>query len=356
LLALGVSGGIVPCPSALMVLLAAIALHRVGYGLLLIVAFSAGLAAVLTAVGLAFLYARRLLQRPLNSRLGRAVPVLSALIIVLVGTAICWQALRSAGVDPLVLATSPLAASPGLLSLLSLLGLGLVFGLTHALEADHVAAVSIIASERRSLWGASLIGALWGLGHTAALLAAGVAVILLHVPIDDRLASGLELGVALMLIGLGANALRALWRGERWHVHAHRHHDREHRHAHAAAPAGDPRSHHRIGLRPLLVGMVHGLAGSAALMLLILSTIPSPAAGFAYIAAFGVGSIGGMLAVSALVSLPLRLTARRFAGAHLAVRTAAALFSLILGTAMAYQLGGEDGLLLSRARASISVR
>src|SRR5262249_58498832 len=98
LLALGISGGIVPCPSALVVLLAAIALHRVGYGLVLIVAFSAGLAAVLTAVGLVFVYARRLLKRPLNSRLGRGLPALSALLITFAGAAICLGALRTAGI------------------------------------------------------------------------------------------------------------------------------------------------------------------------------------------------------------------------------------------------------------------
>ena len=346
LLALGISGGIVPCPSALVVLLAAIALHRVGYGLVLIVAFSAGLAAVLTAVGLVFVYARRLLKRPLNSRLGRVLPALSALVITFAGAAICWEAVRTAGIDLRAMtATGP--ASPGLVSTASLLGLGLVFGLKHALEADHVAAVSTIVSEHRSVWSSSVVGALWGIGHTLSLLVAGVAVIVLHVEIDDRVAMALELGVAVMLISLGASALRRLWRGGTVHLHVHRHGGRPHLHphVHAGAAKADPHHHHRIGVRPLLIGVVHGLAGSAALMLLVLSSIPSPRIGFAYIIIFGIGSIGGMLGVSALMSLPIQLAAQRFGRAHTTVRAVAAVFSFAFGIAMVYQIAVGGGLL-----------
>jgi ABC-type nickel/cobalt efflux system permease component RcnA len=344
-LALGVSGGIVPCPSALVVLLAAVALHRIGYGLLLIVAFSAGLAAVLTAVGLTCVYARRLLKRPVGGRLTRVLPVFSALVITVAGLVICWQAVPAAGLD--WFAWPSAASSPGPLTVISVLGVGLVFGLKHALEADHVAAVSIIVSERRSLWSSSIVGALWGVGHTLALLAAGVAVIVLHLEISDRLALGLEFVVALMLIGLGANALRTLWRGGHLHVHAHASGRRHvHPHTHDGVAEDDPHTHHRIGLRPVLIGMVHGLAGSAALMLLVLSTIPSPLLGFAYIAVFGVGSIGGMLAVSALMSVPMRFTPRRFAGVHATVRALAALFSFGVGVAMAYTIAVVDRLLL----------
>jgi len=346
LLALGISGGIVPCPSALVVLLAAIALHRIGYGLLLIVAFSAGLAGALTAVGLVFVYARRVLRRPLNSRLGRALPALSALVISVAGAAICWEAVRAAGIDLSAMMT-PEPAAPGLLSTASLLGLGLVFGLKHALEADHVAAVSTIVSEHRSVWSSSLVGALWGVGHTLSLLVAGVAVIVLHVEINDRVAMALELGVAVMLISLGANALRRLWRGGRAHMHVHQHGGRPHLHPHlhGGAAEADPHHHHRIGVRPLLIGVVHGLAGSAALMLLVLSSIPSPRIGFAYIIIFGIGSIGGMLGVSALMSLPIQLAAHRFSRAHTTVRTVAALCSFVFGIAMAYQISVVGGLL-----------
>ncbi len=342
LLTLGVSGGIVPCPSALVVLLSAVALHRIGFGLLLIVAFSAGLASMLTAVGLAFVYARKWMKRSERSEhLVRVLPVMSALVITGAGAAICHEALAQAGVDLI---------RTGWLSSASVLGLGLIFGLKHALEADHLAAISTIVSERKSVLSSSLVGALWGVGHTLSLLLAGVVVMLLHVEIGPRLALMLEFGVALMLIGLGANALKKLVRGARVHLHAHTHggHAHLHPHMHDGCPEPAPHTHHgfRFRARPLVVGMVHGLAGSAALMLLVLSTISSRLLGFAYIAVFGIGSIGGMLLMSALVSLPIHLTVERFTGVNLAVRTVAAVFSVGLGLMMAYQIGVGDGLLL----------
>jgi hypothetical protein len=231
----------------------------------------------------------------------------------------------------------------------SVLGIGLVFGLKHALEADHLAAVSTIVSERKSILGASLVGALWGLGHTLALLLAGILVMLLHVEIGARTALALEFGVALMLIGLGANALKKLARGGRVHLHAHAHGGRVHLHPHihGGGPEPVPHTHHGVSFaQPVVIGMVHGLAGSAALMLLVLSTISSRWLGFAYIAVFGIGSIGGMLCMSTLVGLPGHLTAERFAGVNVAVRAAAAVFSLGLGLVMAYQIGMSGGLWL----------
>jgi ABC-type nickel/cobalt efflux system permease component RcnA len=324
------------------VLLSAIALHRVGFGLLLIVAFSAGLAGVLTGVGLAFVYAGRLMKGPVRSAaFVRLLPVLSALIIAGAGGAICYEALIQAGVrlDALIGGV----ASASVLSAASVLSLGLVFGLKHALDADHLAAVSTIVSQRKGVLSSSLVGALWGLGHTISLLIAGVAVILLHIQIGERTALVLELCVAIMLIGLGANALLVLVRGGRVHLHAHAHGGRVHLHPHVhdATAEMNAQAHHRLrlGTRPLLVGMVHGLAGSAALTLLVLSTIPSPVLGFAYIAVFGLGSIGGMIFMSMLVSLPAQLTAARFNGANAAVRALAAFFSLGLGLFMVYQIG-----------------
>ena len=228
----------------------------------------------------------------------------------------------------------------------SLLGLGLVLGVKHALDVDHLAAVSTLATERRGLLSASLVGAWWGVGHTLALLAAGVAVIGLRLEISVRTARLLELGVAVMLIGLGVQALwtlgRRLRRGQRVHVHVHQHGPRLHLHAHAHAPDDVPHErpavpqHHGIaqGARPLLVGMMHGLAGSASLMLFVLSTIPSPALGFAYLGVFGFGSLGGMVLMSALVSVPAQLTAQRFVRTHLAVRGAAGLASIACGVLM----------------------
>jgi len=349
LLALGVSGGLLPCPSALVVLLSAISLHRVGFGLVLIVAFSLGLASVLTGVGLAFVYAGRLMKRPAGSgSLVRVLPVGSAFVIACAGAVICYEALKQAGLDLSALSSHP-AGPANTLSAVSVLSLGLVLGLKHALDADHLAAVTTIVSERKSLLSSSLVGGLWGIGHTISLLIAGVAVILLHLEIGERLALALEFGVALMLIALGANALYKLARGGRLHLHAHHHggHTHLHPHIHTDAPEPEPQTHHgfRLNARPLVVGMVHGLAGSATLMLLVLSTIPSPLIGFTYIAVFGLGSIGGMMLMSSLVGLPIHLTAMRFTRANFAVRALAGLFSLGFGLFMAYQIGFINGLL-----------
>ncbi len=223
----------------------------------------------------------------------------------------------------------------------SVLGVGLVLGFKHALEADHLAAIATIASDSRSVRHSSVVGMLWGLGHTLALLAAGVAVMLLHLEISTPVAAAIELGVALMLIGLGANAFREVVRGATLHVHAHAHGGRLHVHPHVHHGTHAPHTHHgvRPGARPLLVGIAHGLAGSGALMLLVLSSIPSTLLGFGYIAVFGVGSMGGMTLMSALVSLPGRVETQHFAWAHTVVRTMAAAFSLAWGMLMAYQIG-----------------
>lgn len=351
LLALGISGGLLPCPSALVVLLSAIALHRVGYGLLLVVAFSLGLACTLTGIGLAFVYAGRLMKRRTNSiasgRIARVLPALSAFVIATIGAVIFYQALVTAGFNLSAFTTSGMSQA-GTVSTVSVLALGLVFGLKHAVEADHVAAVSTIVSERKSLLSSSLIGGLWGVGHTLSLLIAGVVVILLHVQIGEKTALALEFGVALMLIALGVNAIRKLARGGRLHFHMHRHGQRLHVHPHIHEQSSEdhPATHHgfRLGARPLLIGMMHGLAGSAALMLLVLSTIPSPFIGMVYILVFGFGSICGMMLMSLFVGLPFRLTADRFRRAHLTVRGLAGLFSLGFGLFMVYEIGFIQGL------------
>lgn len=356
LLALGISGGLLPCPSALVVLLSAISLHRVGYGLILVIAFSLGLACTLTGIGLAFVYAGRVMKRRANTsgRLVRVLPALSAFVIMCVGAAICYEALAQAGVSMalggdlfnLLLGRSNRPAAS--ISSAGVLALGLVFGLKHAVEADHLAAVSTIVSERKSLLSSSVVGGLWGIGHTISLLVAGVVVILLHIEIGERTALALEFGVALMLIALGVNALRKLLGGGTLHLHAHRHgrHAHLHPHLHDAEPLNEPHTHHgyQLSARPILIGMVHGLAGSAALMLLVLSTIPSAGVGLAYIFVFGVGSVGGMMLMSALVGLPLQLTARRFTRMNAALRGLAGIFSLCFGLFMVYRIGFADGL------------
>jgi ABC-type nickel/cobalt efflux system permease component RcnA len=352
LLALGVSGGIMPCPSALVVMLAAISMNRVGYGLVLIVAFSLGLAGALTAAGLAFVYGGKLLSRIPSSgkfmrALLRALPAASAFVIAVLGAAICYQSLRQAGLHVADLWRADLETTTTT-SALGVLIIGLGLGLRHALDTDHLAAVSTIVSERKNWFSSLLIGGLWGIGHTASLLLAGAAVILMRLDIG-RYEKPLEFCVALMLIGLGVNVLYKLWRGGRVHFHEHSHAGHTHIHPHLHDEKPEPaHSHHglKLGVRPLIVGMVHGLAGSAALMLSVLMTIKgSTALAFAYIIIFGVGSIGGMMLMSLILSLPIHLTSGYFTKANLAVRALAGCFSLGFGLFMVYEIGFVDGLL-----------
>jgi len=235
------------------------------------------------------------------------------------------------------------------ISILSLLGLGFVLGLKHALDADHLAAVSTMATEKRSLLGSSLIGACWGLGHTLSLMIAGSLVILLHLEIGERTSKTLEFGVGIMLIVLGLNALLKLARGGKVHIHAHEHdgHWHVHPHIHENQHHEAPHTHHglKIGARPLVVGMVHGMAGSAALTLLVLATIPSPVLGFIYIVVFGIGSIGAMTIMSTVFALPSKLAAQRFGKMNFVFRALAGTFSLGLGVFTVYDIGFVNHLL-----------
>ena len=335
LLALGISGGILPCPSALVVLLAAISLHRVGYGLLLVVAFSIGLAGVLTAVGLLFVCAKRLLKSSGTfSRLSKVLPVASAFVITCAGLLICHAALSQAGINLVSAATAAMArvsaaaTAPSFASIgaFGLLGLGLVYGLKHATEADHIVAVSAIVSEHKKLARAAIVGALWGAGHTASLVVVGAIVLALKIAIPERVAGWLEFAVALMIIGLGVMAFRRALSG------------RSDFHIHEEAPV-DGHSHEvaRIGIKPTIVGAVHGLAGSAALTLLVLTQISSPLLGLLYLAVFGVGSILGMLLMSGIVGLPFVLSSRKLGGVNYQLQMWAGTLSVLFGLWYAYQ-------------------
>jgi hypothetical protein len=209
----------------------------------------------------------------------------------------------------------------------SVVALGFVLGLRHATEADHLAAISTIVTERRSLLSSLFVGAAWGLGHTLALLLAGVGVLLLRYQMTDRMAHALELCVGMMLVLLGANVLRSLVHRVVRGVHDH------------ATVASHSHSDARLPARPLLVGMVHGLAGSAPLLLLTLAVVPSPLAAFFYIAVFGVGSMIGMAIMSVVLSVPAHLTVEHFARTHLAVRGLSGLFSVALGLFIVYENG-----------------
>jgi ABC-type nickel/cobalt efflux system permease component RcnA len=235
------------------------------------------------------------------------------------------------------------------LSLMAILGLGLVFGLKHATEVDHVVAISTIVSRHRNVFRSAFVGALWGAGHTVSLLGIAIVVLWFRVAIPERVSGWLELGVALMIIGLGVSALwRSLRRNAKFHVHQHSHdgisHTHVHFHEHETQHKRALPSHHshgvsRIGWKPVMVGMMHGLAGSGALTLLVLTQISSAWIGLLYVLTFGLGSIAGMLLMSGLIGLPFALTSRKLTHAHQGLQTLAAILSICFGVWYAYRVG-----------------
>ena len=236
--------------------------------------------------------------------------------------------------------------------------LGVVLGLQHATDGDHVVAVATIVSRERRFRDGAMIGALWGLGHTATLTVAGLAVMALDVTVAPRLVNGLELLVAFMLIALGiwrlADAARGIDTVEPDHLVADHDHDgREVVHSHAHAHGTDTHAHPHVhpsrrlsaalagrrrgGVRPLAVGAVHGMAGSAAISLLVLATARSPWAAALYLALFGLGTIVGMTALTAVMAYPLGV-AMRFERARRAVGVVAGLASIAFGLFYGWQV------------------
>ena len=242
----------------------------------------------------------------------------------------------------------------GSLSALAILSIGLVFGLKHATEVDHVVAVSTIVSQHKNVFHSALVGALWGLGHTASLLVIAVIVLTLRVAIPERVSGWLELGVAVMIVCLGISALRrALRKNADVHLHQHSHdglshthvhfHEKETRHA-PASPSHHSHAVSRIGWKPVLIGMMHGLAGSGALTLLVLTQISSSLTGFLYVATFGLGSIVGMLLMSGLIGLPFALTSRKLTHLNQGIQTLAAVLSICFGIWYAYEASSNAAL------------
>ena len=228
--------------------------------------------------------------------------------------------------------------------------LAFVLGARHASEPDHLVAVSTLIAEQRGAWRAMLLGAIWGVGHSISLFMVGLILLFFHLELSEHVADYFELGVVIMLLGLGTRsmvrAFRAGGRGidaqarlrsgggggaEHEHVHLH-----EHDHAHVGDRhflGGDDDELARrwtLTRRPLMIGLVHGLAGSGALTALVLANMPSVGSGLIYMASFGAGSVLGMATLTGLVGLPLRrLTQRR--GAQMALSACAGLISFGLG-------------------------
>jgi high-affinity nickel-transport protein len=222
-----------------------------------------------------------------------------------------------------------------LISLPSLLVLGFLLGMRHATDADHVVAVTTIVSRDRTVRGAARIGSLWGAGHTLTVLLVGGAIILFGLAIPPRVGLALELAVGVMLIVLGALALRS---GD-----AHAAHDE----AHAAIALADRGLASRRGyalLRPLLVGIVHGLAGSAGVALLVLGSIRDPRWAVGYLAIFGAGTVAGMVLITTALAVPLAAATGTFTRANRWLTLAAGLASVALGLFLVYRIGFVDGL------------
>jgi high-affinity nickel permease len=228
------------------------------------------------------------------------------------------------------------------------LALGFVLGLRHALDADHVAAVATFATEEKNLWRSSLIGAYWGAGHTAALLIFGALIVALKLAITERMSQFLEFAVGVMLIVLGVSVLRKLVGTAALHVHTHEHGGSRHSHLHVHL--GDEKHEHRhhvvrVAGRPFVVGVVHGLAGTAAVLLLVVGAIPSALLAMGTIVIFGIGTIGGMMAMSVLMSVPLAFAAGRVKTAERVLRFAAGAFSLAFGVFLAWDVGFIQALM-----------
>jgi high-affinity nickel-transport protein len=274
-------------------------------------------------------------------------------------------------------------------SALLILVIGFFLGMRHATDPDHVVAVSTFVSREKSIARAGWIGVLWGIGHTITILIVGAAIILFGFVIPPRLGLALEFSVALMLILLGVLNLTGAMRWishklspthpappagsvtEHSHVHFHGTHLHVHPHSHAEdaehhANFHQTTAHHaaeldpphwmaqpfaKLGwfhsLRPLLVGIVHGLAGSAAVALLVLSTIRSARWAIFYLLLFGVGTIVGMMLMTLAFAVPVTLAGNRFVWISRSMVTGTGILSLAFGLVMAYQIGVMDGLFSS---------
>lgn len=247
----------------------------------------------------------------------------------------------------------------GSIGLLAVLALGFFLGMRHATDADHVVAVSTIVSRERKVGSAALIGALWGAGHTITIFAVGAGIILFTLVIPPRLGLSMEFSVGLMLVLLGWVNLRGVLRrsqeladenaAEERRTHSHGGLRHAHRHGEGD---GAVRSMDRwFGgwtvyqwLRPLLVGLVHGLAGSAAVALLVLTTLHNSKWAVAYLLIFGLGTIAGMMVITVAMASALHYAGSRSAWIHRRLSVATGLLSVGFGLFIVYQMGFVHGL------------
>ncbi len=233
------------------------------------------------------------------------------------------------------------------MSPLTILGLGLVLGLKHAFDADHLVAVSTIVARERSPWRSLWVGLFWGMGHTVTLLVVGLLVLGMDIHIPALVELSLECVIGLVLVGLGLTTLYDCWR-KRVHVHPHVHDNAAHTHFHTHAESMAHSHAHPLQLstRPLLLGVIHGLAGSAALMLLVLTTISSTPLGLMYIAIFGCGAVIGMGTISLLMGFFFSLATDRLQELNHVLRLAVGSLSAAFGAWIVVDIGFVHGLFL----------
>lgn len=221
------------------------------------------------------------------------------------------------------------------MTLLAILVLGFFLGMRHATDADHVVAITTIVGRKRTTRAAVAVGALWGLGHAVTLLVVGGAIVLFGVVIPPRVGLSMEMSVAIMLIVLGAMNLAGTLK--RIEAVAHE------------QPNGAPKHEERHALRPVLIGVVHGLAGSAAAALLVLATIREAAWALLYLAVFGIGTVAGMMLLTTAMVMPLAAASRRFGSVERVMARATGVLSIAFGLFLVYQIGVVDGLFLGEA-------
>jgi ABC-type nickel/cobalt efflux system permease component RcnA len=262
-----------------------------------------------------------------------------------------------------------------MVNLAAAIGLGFVLGMRHATDPDHVIAVSTIVARQRSIRQAGVIGILWGVGHTVTIFSVGAAIILFNVVIPPRFGLAMELAVGLMLILLGILNLTGITQRVAhrhtpdhshdsvvhshphahdgvMHEHIHGHRPEVHMHLEPNANAHEERSIlHRLGLyqffRPLAVGLVHGLAGSAAVALLVLAEIRDPRWAVGYLLVFGIGTIAGMMLITMMIGAPFAYTRGRFGSFNRGLGIASGLLSLTFGLFITFQIAITDGLFAS---------